>query len=170
MKKIFTTALLILLAPTFAFCAEKISDWSCEKLIEKANDKDFSLNVLAGLRAHKNCKNFKYDWKSLSDTDKKIYSDELMDIDPDYKLPLAELSIKDLKQKLSAEKDPQEKFKIYKQIRQKYKNNGAKNDSKRIILQIHKWAESILKYKKNKKKQKNKKSKENRKKKKKKKN
>lgn len=134
--------LFIFLIASTSFSQDKLSDWTCEKLIEKSSDKDFSLNVLAGLRAHKNCKNFKYDWRSISEMDKKIYADEMQEIDPEFKPPLNELSIKDLKAQLKNEKNPTEKFKIYRQLRQKYRNNGQKDDARRTATQAYKWAET----------------------------
>jgi hypothetical protein len=46
----------------------------CENLVEKSRDESFPLKALAGLRAHKNCKNFKFDFQKLTELEKKIFS------------------------------------------------------------------------------------------------
>lgn len=120
---------------------EKLTDWSCPELIEKSKDQKFALSTLAGLRAHKKCENFKYDWRAISSLEKKIYADELLEIDPEIQRPLAEASIDDLRLLLKIEKDPVQKFKIYKQLRQKYKNAGQRDQSISTGLELFKWAE-----------------------------
>lgn len=127
-------------ATALPFISTKISEWNCEKLIEKSNDKTFPLSTLAGLRAHKNCKDFKYDWKSISDFEKAIYADALLEIDPNFQKPLAELSIDELELKIKAEKDIKEKFKLNKQLRQKYRNANKRDKAIQLADKMYKSA------------------------------
>lgn len=124
---------------TFAF--EKLCDMTCEQLIEKSADKSFTLSTLAGLRAHKKCENFKFDWRNITDVEKRIYSDELSEIDPSVAKPLTETTIEELRSKLKLEKNNSEKFKIYKQLRQKYKNVGKRSESKITGQQLYAWTQ-----------------------------
>ncbi len=101
---------------------------SCEKLIEKSADQNFSLKALAGLKAHKNCKNFKYDFSQLTELEKKIFADEVDELDPQKPPSLGSLSLAELKENLSNADTIEQKFKIYKQIRAKQKNSGQRND------------------------------------------
>lgn len=135
---IFVFLFFLISIPSIA--AEKLIDFTCEQLIEKSTDKSFALSTLAGLRAHKKCTNFKYEWRNITDQEKRIYSDELLQIDPDAVKPLSETSIDELKIKLKNEKNNAEKIKIYKQLRQKYRNAGRKNDSLLLINQLYSWA------------------------------
>ena len=97
LKLIFNLTLFI---TTPLFAADKINDWTCEQLIEKAKDEKFVLATLSGLRAHKKCPNFKYDWRNLSSVDKRLYVDELLDIDPEAQKPTAEIPVDELLKKL----------------------------------------------------------------------
>jgi len=127
-------------ASALPFISTKLAEWNCEKLIEKSNDKSFSLNTLAGLRAHKNCKDFKFDWRSISDFEKAIYADALLEIDPNYQKPVAELSLEELEQKIKKETDHKEKFKLNKQLRQKYRNSGSRDKAISLADKMYKTA------------------------------
>ncbi len=139
MLQLFFNLIIFISTPLFA--AEKINDWTCEQLIEKSKDEKFVLASLAGLRAHKKCDNFKYDWRNLSSVDKRLYVDELLDIDPEAQKPTAEIPVDDLLKKLKTEKDPVAKFKLYKLIRQKYRNNGKRDESQKMAKQMYQWTQ-----------------------------
>ncbi len=130
------------------FSSEKLTDFSCEKLIEKSKDSKFSLSTLAGLRAHKKCENFKYEWRNVSEFEKKLYSDELAEIDPNVKKPISEASIDELKAEVKNQKDLTLKFKAYKQLRQKYKNSGKKTEAITTATQLFTFAKKNWKAKK----------------------
>lgn len=119
--------------------AEKFTDFTCDQLIEKSADKKFALSTLAGLRAHKKCPNFKYDWRSISGFEKRLFSEELLEIDPTAPKPTSEKSIDELRTQIKIEKNNFEKFKLYKALRQKYKNAGKRDDSKRIAKELYNW-------------------------------
>jgi soluble lytic murein transglycosylase len=119
--------------------SEKLTDFSCEQLIEKSADQKFVLSTLAGLRAHKKCPNFKYDWRNISGFEKKIYSEELLDIDPAAEKPTSEKTIDELRAQIKTEKNNVERFKLYKALRQKYKNAGLRDDAKRIANDMYNW-------------------------------
>lgn len=128
-----------------------LSTYTCDDLIEKASDKDFSLNTLAGLRAMARCKDFKFDMSSLSDFEKRLYSAEIESFSNlgDGK-NTADLSIAGLKKLIKKEKIEAEKFSLYKQLRSRLKKNP--NDRKEYLnstTQMLKWAQQN--YKKNKK-------------------
>jgi len=126
---------------TNAQASEKLVDFSCEELIKKSGDSKFALSTLAGLRAHKKCPDFKFDWRNILDVEKKLYADELLEIDPTIQKPVSEISIAELLQKLKSEKNNIEKFKIYKQLKQKYKNAGQRDNQKQITKQLYTWAQ-----------------------------
>ena len=55
----------------------KIKDMNCDQLIATSRNANYNLNNLAGIRAHKNCPNFKFDFTTLSNLEKKLYSNEV---------------------------------------------------------------------------------------------
>ncbi len=134
----FFISMFILLSGTVQ-ASEKFIDFTCDQLIEKSADKKFALSTLAGLRAHKKCPNFKYDWRSISGFEKKLYSEELLEIDPTAQKPTSEKNIDELRAQIKTEKNNFEKFKLYKALRQKYKNAGKRDDSKRISKELYNW-------------------------------
>lgn len=126
----------------------KLTEWTCEILIEKANDETFSLKGLAGLTAKKRCPLFTMDPKKLSDLEKKIYSEEIADLDPTLPPPGASLSIDELKLKLKAAVSTSDKLKAYKQLRLKQKSSGQRNDFLKTTADLFNWAKAELrKYK-----------------------
>ncbi len=129
--------------------ATGLTEMKCDKLIEKSQQTSFALKGLAGLRAHKNCKNFKYDFQQLSDLEKRIYSEEIDELDP-KKLPSpSSLPISELKKKLALAETPEEKFKAYKQLRLKQKNSGQRMDYLKTTADFFNWTKAD--WKKNKK-------------------
>ncbi len=120
----------------------RLTEMSCEKLIEKSQDTSFSLKGLAGLRAHRNCKNFRYDFQNLSDLERKLYVEEIEELDP-KKLPTTgSLTLAELKKKLQAAEKPDEKFKAYKLLRARQKNNGLRNDFLRTTAELFNWSKA----------------------------
>ena len=127
----------------------KLSSLPCDKLIEKSQDSQFSLKGLAGLKAQKNCPPFKYDQKQLSDLEKKIFSEEISDLDPSKPPQASSLSVVELKENLKKAKTAPDIFKAYKQLRAKQKNLGLRNDFLKTSAELFNWAKSD--WKKNKK-------------------
>ena len=126
-----------------------LSEMSCEKLIEKSQDASFTLKGLAGIRANRNCKNFKYDFQQLSELEKNIFAEEIEDLDPKKTANSGSLSIADLKKNLKEAETSEEKYKAYKALRAKQKNAGLRNDFLKTTADFFNWAKSV--WKKNKK-------------------
>ncbi|OFZ30205.1 MAG: hypothetical protein A2622_10195 [Bdellovibrionales bacterium RIFCSPHIGHO2_01_FULL_40_29] len=128
----------------------KLSNWACDVLIERAEDTNFSLNNLAALVAKKRCANFTFDVQKLSDVEKRIYAERIAEFDPtSAPTSLGSLSIDDLKLRLQLAKTPAEKYKAYKQLRAKQKNNGRRHDFIKTTTAMHIWARTNFKNKKN---------------------
>lgn len=129
-----------------------LSYYTCEDLIEKAQDKDFSLKNLAGLRAQARCKEYKFNFSDLSDLEKKLYSAEIESFNTpttETKAP-QDYSIKELKKLVKKEKDAKLKLSYYKQLRAKLKKSTDRTDYLQTSTQLYKWA--LQNYKKKKKK------------------
>ncbi len=117
-------------------------EMSCDKLIEKSKDASFALKGLAGIRAHKNCKNFRYDMKELSDIEKRIYSEEIEELDPTRPVSPGKLSVAELKLNLKNAKDPSEKMKAFKQLRARQKSAGQRNDYLKTTADLFNWTKT----------------------------
>lgn len=127
-----------------------LSSFTCDELIERANDKSFSLKNLAALRALARCKDFTFDISQISDFERKLYAQEIGNLDLtkiENKL-VADLSVKDLINNIKKEKIAADKFKLYKQLRLKQKRNASRNDLIKTTKAMYKWA--LQNYKKNK--------------------
>lgn len=120
----------------------KLVEMPCDKLIEKSQDKSFSLRGLAGLRAHKNCKNFRYDFQLLGDLERRLYSDEIDELDPKKAASPTSYSIAELKRLVRDEKDSAEKFKFYKQLRSRQKSSGQRSEFLRTTVELFNWVRS----------------------------
>ncbi len=126
-----------------------LSTYTCEDLIEKAQDTSFSLRGLASLRALAKCPEFKYDLSQLSDLEKKLYASEIESfaaVKADHNRP--ELTVKELKKAIKNEKKPEAKLALYKTLRAKLKKATSKTDFVHVTDQMFNWATSY--YKKNK--------------------
>jgi soluble lytic murein transglycosylase len=124
-----------------------LSTYTCDDLIEKANDKDFSLKNLAALRALARCKDFKFDMSSLSDFEKKLYANEIESFSSagsDNK-STADLSISGLKKLIKKEKNESEKYSLYKQLRARLKKTSDRKDYFSTTTQMLKWAQQNFK-------------------------
>lgn len=122
----------------------KLSEWACEVLIEKAKDDSFSLKGLAGLSAKKKCPNFTMDIKKLSAFEKKIYSEEIAELDPTVPALPSSLSLEELKTQLKMATTAHDKMKAYKQLRVKEKNAGQRNDYLKTTADLFNWAKAEL--------------------------
>jgi len=82
-----------------------LSTYTCDDLIDKANDKDFSLKNLAGLRAMARCKEYKFDMSTLTDFERKLYSAEIESFSPSAENKnTADLSVARIKKLIKKEK------------------------------------------------------------------
>jgi soluble lytic murein transglycosylase len=126
------------------------AEMTCEQLIEKSNDAGFALKGLAGLKAHKNCKNYRFDFQKLSELEKKIYSEEIDELDPKKPASPSSLSVYELQSNLKKAISSEDRFKAYKQLRSKQKSQGQRNDFLKTTADLFNWAKAD--WKKNKKK------------------
>lgn len=126
-----------------------LSTYTCEDLIEKAQDTSFSLKGLVSLRALAKCPDFKFDVSQLSDLEKKLYANEIDSfavVKVDHNKP--ELSVKQLKKSIKNETKPEAKLALYKTLRTKLKKSNSKGEFVQVTDQMFNWATSY--YKKNK--------------------
>ncbi|MFN3454665.1 MAG: transglycosylase SLT domain-containing protein [Pseudobdellovibrio sp.] len=133
----------------------KVKDMSCEQLMASSKDSTFVLNTLAGLRAHKKCKDFKFNWSEVPDTERKIYQTEINDIitdtvttDPVSKDKANLDSIKDLKAKVKKEKNVTAKIDLMKQLRTRYRSSGKRAEASLLTTEMYNL--SFKEWKKNK--------------------
>lgn len=119
-----------------------LAEMSCENLIERSKDVTFPLKGLAGIRAHKNCKNFRYDLKDLSEVEKRIYVEEIEDLDPTRPVAASKLSVAELKANLKKAKTPTEIMKAYRQLRARQKSAGQRNDYLKTTADLFNWTKS----------------------------
>ena len=126
-----------------------LSSFPCSELIEKANDKTFPLRNLAALRALARCKDFSFELASLTDFERKLYSQEIVNIDTvkiDNKFS-SDLTVDEIKRKIKSETVAVDKFKLYKLLRTKQRRNINRNDYVKTSVAMYKWA--MQNYKKN---------------------
>ncbi len=124
-----------------------LSSFTCTELIEKASDKTFALKNLAALRALGRCKDFTFDLTLLSDFERKLYSQEISNLDTLKTEGKIDLSSDVLKSKLKVETVPANKFRLYKLLRAKQRRNANRNDYMKTSMAMYKWA--LQNYKKN---------------------
>lgn len=127
----------------------KLNELPCDKLIEKSQDQRFALKGLAGIRAQKKCPSFKFEMAQLSEIEKRVYAEEISDLDPQKTPPTSSLSVNELKAQLKEAKTSGDKFKAYKQLRAKQKNLGQRNDFLKTSADLFNWSKAT--WKKNKK-------------------
>lgn len=119
-----------------------LASYTCDELIEKANDKSFTLKNLAALRAVVRCKDFNFNIAQLSDFEKKLYAQEIGTLDTvkiENKLT-ADLSVNDLKNRIKTEKVAALKFKYFKLLRLKQRRNVNHRDYIKTSQSMYKWA------------------------------
>lgn len=125
----------------------RLTAFSCEKLILKSQDKTFSLKALAGIRATKRCKGFKYDLKTLTALEKRLFTEEIDELDATKPPSTQSLSLAELRKKLAGSKSNAEKFSNYKALRLKQKTAGQRNDYLKTTAELFNWAKAEFKKK-----------------------
>jgi len=115
----------------------KIKDMNCDQLIATSRNVNYNLNNLAGIRAHKNCPNFKFDFTTLSNLEKKLYSSEVdQALKSDQSEPTSattpsiaeqeDKQIKELILTIKKEKKISDKITFVKKLRNLYKSLNRK--------------------------------------------
>ena len=118
-----------------------LSTYTCEDLIEKANDSSFSLKNLAAIRAVARCPEFKFDFTRLTDLEQKLYANEIESFNMARQESRSQdLSAKEIKSLIKKEKDQLAKFRLYKQLRGKYRLRSDRKELKATITAMYKWA------------------------------
>lgn len=120
----------------------KLVEIPCDKLIEKSQDASFALKGLAGLRAHKYCKNFKYDFQKLTELERKLYSEEVDELDPKKSQQSLLPSLAELRKNLASAEKADEKFKAYKQLRTRLKNAGQRTEYLKTTADLFNWSKN----------------------------
>lgn len=123
----------------------KLSEFTCEMWIEKSKDETFPLSGLAALKAKKNCKDFTFDVKKLSDLEKRLYSEQIQEFDTTTPPPTSSLSLSDLKANVKTAKTPAEKVKAYRQLRSREKSLGQRNDYLKTTADLYNYTKADLK-------------------------
>ncbi len=123
----------------------KFKDISCEELIDLSKKTDFALKNLAGLRAHRNCKNYIYDPSVMTAIEKRIYQQEidLNTVRAAEKTDQEE--IKELRAQLKTEKQITPKWSIYKKLHAKYRMTGQREPAIKTRKEAQKWLTKDLK-------------------------
>ena len=115
----------------------KIKDMNCDQLIATSRNLNYNLNNLAGIRAHLKCSNFKFDFTTLTNIEKRLYSIEIDQAlsgsvkEADLQISIAEQEdkqIKDLILAIKKEKKIYEKIILVKKLRNLYKSLNRKAD------------------------------------------
>jgi soluble lytic murein transglycosylase len=124
-----------------------LTSYTCEDLIEKADDAEFSLKNLAGLRAMARCPDYKFDFAKLSDFERKLYSQEIESFNNRLAGPIVteQLSVPQLQKNLAKEKNPEIKFSLHKQIRSRLKRGTDRKAYLESTRKMYKW--SVANYK-----------------------
>lgn len=125
---------------------QKFSNLTCEALIEKSKDETAPLKGLAAIRAKRNgCKGFSFDIKKLSDFERRLYAEQLQDLDPNPIITTPSLSLGELKTLIKTAKTSTEKAKAYKQLRSKQKSLGQRNEFLKTTADFYNWSKAELK-------------------------
>lgn len=165
MRKLFVIPLFVFNFTAYVACAAKdketiptvpnlketvasnktLKDSDCDRLLAKAKDEKYILNHLAGLYAHRQCKDYTFDFKTLTNTEKRIFKAKFDEVDPTQKPDTKDTdTIDSLKLAYKNEKSPEEKFNIFKKLRAKYRAAGRKDDSFRLIKSNHTAIEKLV--------------------------
>ena len=127
---------------------ENLKDFNCDKMILKAKDNQYVLKNLAALYANRNCKDFVFESKNLTDLEKKIYKVKFDELDENKKNDLSDSeSLETLKLKYKLAEWPIERFEAFKKLRQKYKLLGQKENSLNLIKNNHAEISKLVKSK-----------------------
>ncbi len=136
MFRILLISLVFIAHPAFA--DTNLSDLECSLLIKKSADTDFSLKNLAGLYANRKCKDFKFDFTTLSKLEKQIFKVKFDEIEADLsRKEDSEENVDNLKKLFKLEKNKLTQFEYFKKIRQKYRTSGQKKASFNLIQKYY---------------------------------
>jgi soluble lytic murein transglycosylase len=125
-------------APTFVAANKILKNSDCEGLLAKAKDETYVLNHLAALYANRICKGYTFNFAALTDTEKRIFKAKFDELDENKKTETKDTdTIDSLKISYKNEKDPEEKFNIFKKLRQKYRAAGRRDESFKLIKSYH---------------------------------
>lgn len=119
-----------------------LSSFPCSELMDKAVDKTFPLRNLAALRALARCKEFSFDLSQLTDFERRLYSQEILNLDTakiDNKLG-ADYTADELRNKIKSEDLPPNKLRLYKLLRAKQRRSSNKNEYVKTSMNMYKWA------------------------------
>ena len=115
-----------------------LKEADCDYLLMKAKDQKYILNHLAALYANRICKGYTFDFKELTDTEKRIFKAKFDELDESKKAELKDTdTIDSIKLAYKNEKSPDEKFNLFKKLRQKYRAANLRDDSFRLIKKNH---------------------------------
>lgn len=78
---------------------------------------------------------------ALSDFEKQIYWKEIQKLNSKPPIDSPEVTIDDLKLRLQQEVNPENKFKLFLALRQKYKNEQRNTDTEKTVQQLYTWAQ-----------------------------
>ena len=149
MRKLFVLFFVVFSFTAINACAAKekeivikstqiLKEADCDYLLMKAKDEKYILNNLASLYANRICKGYSFDFKTLSDTEKRIFKAKFDELDESKRTELKDTdTIGSLKLAYKNEKSPDEKFNIFKKLRQKYRAANLRDDSFRLIKKNH---------------------------------
>ncbi|MBC7752600.1 MAG: lytic transglycosylase domain-containing protein [Moraxellaceae bacterium] len=154
MRKLFILFVVIFNFTTIVACAAKEKETvlplvqvlkvaDCDYLLKKAKDEKYILSHLASLYANRICKGYTFDFKNLTDMEKRIFKAKFDELDESKKAELKDTdTIDSLKLAYKNEKSAEEKFNIFKKLRQKYRASNLRDESFRLIKKNH---EEIIK-------------------------
>lgn len=117
-----------------------LTAYTCEDLIEKANDKSFTLRSLAALRAASRCADFTYDISQLTESERRLYAGEIKSLEPISVDPDSLLSMDELNKKIRGEKKAAEKYALYKSLRLRQRQAGNRSEMIKTADATAKWA------------------------------
>lgn len=149
MRKLFILFVVIFNFTTIVACAAKEKESvlplvqvlkvaDCDYLLKKAKDEKYILSHLASLYANRICKGYTFDFKNLTDMEKRIFKAKFDELDESKKAELKDTdTIDSLKLAYKNEKSAEEKFNIFKKLRQKYRASNLRDESFRLIKKNH---------------------------------
>lgn len=130
------TISLVAISPAQALT--KLKDMDCDGLIAKSKEETYVLNHLAALYANRTCKDFSFDFKNLTETERKIFKMKFDELDESKKVDLKDTdTIDSLRLAYKNEKSSEEKFNLFKKLRQKYRAANRRDESFKLIKSNH---------------------------------
>lgn len=118
---------------------------SCDVLVKKSQEPQFSLQRLAGLRAARLCPGQNFDIAQLSELEKKIFSAEISVLPQSTSTdqPSDTSPKSSLEQQIKAEQNPTEKLGLYKQLRADFKKQQKKEKYLKVTDEMYRWARQL---------------------------